>query len=564
MRIRDWLDDRTGYRAFLKRALDEPVDGGARWAYVFGSSLAILFFLQICTGILLALFYSPSTKEAWGSVHYIQHDVAFGWFVRGLHHYGSSAMILLLVLHLFQVFFFRAYAPPREMNWWTGLVLLGITLGFSVTGYLLPWDQKGFWATRVVTSIVGAMPWFGDWAKHALQGGNDLGNLTLTRFFGFHVFILPAALALVLVVHVALFRRHGVTPRPSRPRHEIEAKTEPFWPRQVMYDLLFFMIVLASLSAVTVAQHGATLEAPADPSSGYPARPEWYFLWLFGLLKVVPGWMEGPALLALMVAMFLFLALLPVVDRRPYTTWRARWPHLAVATILAGLVGTLNTLPMIEDARDKGLQALNEKAEADAARASKLAELGIPPGGASDLYLNDPLERGARLFASECQSCHRLGDKGGDSAPDLTGFMSPAWVRGVTADPTRPEYFGRTEVTGMDPTDATPQELDTLTAYLLSLGGAAPTPPGGADLFEEKGCQGCHARAGEDPLTGPSLAGYGSRDWIVGAIKDAGTPAYYGTANKMPVFIGKLTNAQIDDIVSYMLSVAPASKGTSP
>jgi ubiquinol-cytochrome c reductase cytochrome b subunit len=561
VRAADWLDHRTGYRSFLHHALHEPVRGGASWAYVFGSALAILFAMQICTGVLLAMFYSPSTKEAWGSVHYLQHEVAFGWFVRGLHHYASGAMILLLVLHLFQVFVFRAYAPPRELNWWTGLALLGITLGFSVTGYLLPWDQKGFWATRVVTSIAGAMPWFGHFAKTTLQGGNDLGNLTLTRFFGFHVFLLPAALGIVLAVHIVLFRRHGVTPRASRKDAELDAKTEPFWPRQVTYDMIFFTFVLATLAAITIRNHGASLEAPADPSSGYPARPEWYFLWLFELLKVVPGWMEGPALFALVVSMFAFLALLPVVDRGPRNTIRARWPHFVVASALAAIVLTLNTLPMIEDAGDKGFQALDAAAEADAARASKLAEAGIPPGGASDLYLNDPLERGKRLFAAQCQSCHKADGKGGDSAPDLTGFISAPWIRGVIADPTKPAYFGRTKVTGMDPSDATPAELDTLTQYTMSLGGAAHAPPGGADLFEEKGCQACHARAGEDPLTGPSLAGYGSRDWILGAIKDAGKPAYYGDQNKMPVFVGKLTNAQMDDIVTYVLST-PAKKGT--
>ena len=561
MRLRNWLDSRTGYRAIGRSALGEPVRGGASWAYVFGSALALTFAMQVVTGVLLALFYSPATTTAWGSIHYIQHDVLLGWFVRGLHHYGSSAMVILVVLHMFQTFLFRAYAAPREVNWWTGLLLLGIVLGFSVTGYLLPWDQKGFWATRVVTAIAGAFPWIGTWVKTTLQGGNDLGNLTLTRFFGFHVFILPALLGAFLVVHIAVFRRHGVTVRSGRKVADVEARTEPFWPRQITYDVAFFAVVAAILVAITVARHGASLEAPADPASGYPARPEWYFLWLFELLKVVPGAFEGVAILGLVLAMAAFLTLLPIVDRRASATPRSRWPHFAIAGGIATTVLALTIIPIVEDARDPGLASQQDQLDRDAERAFQLAEKGIPPGGASELYLNDPIERGKHLFAAQCQTCHRLGAKGGDSAPDLTGFMTAAWIRGVTADPTQPKYFGRTPVTGMPPTDAKPEELDKLTAYQMSLGKLAPEPPGGAALFEETGCQTCHARAGEKSRMGPSLDGYGSRPWILGAIKNPGSPAYYGDQNKMPAFAGKLSDAQLDDIVTYVLSGGDQTEG---
>jgi ubiquinol-cytochrome c reductase cytochrome b subunit len=531
---------------------------------VYGSALALTFAIQVVTGVLLALFYSPSTTTAWGSIHYIEHDVLLGWLVRGLHHYGSSAMVILVVLHMFQAFVFRAYARPREINWWTGLVLFGIVLGFSVTGYLLPWDQKGFWATRVVTSVAGAIPMIGTWLETTLQGGNDLGNLTLTRFFGFHVFILPALLGLFMVIHIAVFRRHGVTVRPGRGPKEVALRTEPFWPRQVTYDVVFFACILAIVGAITIARHGASLEAPADPTAGYPARPEWYFLWLFELLKIVPGGFEGIAMLGLVVAMAVFLALLPLVERRPLTPARSRWPHFVTASGIATAVLTLTLIPIIQDASDASIAEQDALAERQAKRAFELAEKGIPPGGASELYLNDPLERGKRLFAAQCQNCHRLGTKGGDSAPDLTGIMTLAWVRAVTKDPSQPRFFGRTTVTGMPVTDVEPAELDKLAAYQLSLGGALPAPVGGADLFEESGCQTCHARAGEKPRMGPSLAGYGSRAWILGAIKSPDSPAYYGDQNKMPVFAGKLTDAQLDDVVTYVLSGGDKPEGNKP
>lgn len=554
MKLRNWLDDRTGYRAFAEKAFGEPVQGGASWAYVFGSALALMFAIQVVTGVLLALFYSPSTTTAWGSIHYIEHDVLLGWFVRGLHHYGSSAMVILVVLHIFQTFVFRAYARPREINWWTGLLLFGIVLGFSVTGYLLPWDQKGFWATRVVTAIAGAFPLVGTWIKTTLQGGNDLGNLTLTRFFGFHVFMLPALLAVFVAIHIAVFRRHGVTVRPGRSAKDIALRTEPFWPRQVTYDVAFFAGIVAILAGITIAQHGASLEAPADPTAGYPARPEWYFLWLFELLKLVPGDFEGTAMMTLVMAMGIFLALLPLVDRRPAASQRSRWPHFVVASGIAAAVLALTLVPIFQDLGDASLAEQNAIAERDARRAFQLAEKGIPPGGAGDLYLNDPLERGQRLFAAQCRDCHKLGKTGGDSAPDLTGIMTFAWVRDVTRDPTQPRFFGHTKVTGMPVTEVEPAEIDKLARYQLSLGGVLAEPAGGADLFEESGCQTCHARAGEKPRMGPTLAGYGSREWLLGAIKNPDSPAYYGEQNKMPVFAGKLTDAQLDDIVTYVLS----------
>ena len=157
-RLDKWLDERVGHRAVLEHMLNEPIVGGARWAYVFGSALTITFTVQALTGVLLMTTYAPSAQTAWASVHYISFKLAGGWLVRGLHHFGSQAMIVLLGLHLFQVAIFGAYKKPREMNWWLGLGLMGITLAFGLTGYLLPWDQKGYWATQVATNIAGTTP----------------------------------------------------------------------------------------------------------------------------------------------------------------------------------------------------------------------------------------------------------------------------------------------------------------------------------------------------------------------------------------------------------------------
>ena len=259
--LADWLDDRTGFRELMKEALDEPIPGGARWRYVFGSALTVVFMVQVFTGILLMTSYSPSSSMAWASVFYISHDMWWGWFIRGVHHFAAQAMVVLLVLHLLQVLWAGAYRRPREFNWWFGMALLFLTLGFSLTGYLLPWDQKGYWATKVATNIMGGAPVAGPYLQKILVGGPDYGNQTVTRFYGLHVGVLPTLLVLCLAAHIALFRRHGITPSPNavqRPDRQVLARTALHGHglqrrRRRRRDLL------------VLAEGGANLDAPADP-----------------------------------------------------------------------------------------------------------------------------------------------------------------------------------------------------------------------------------------------------------------------------------------------------------
>src|SRR4051812_45962809 len=202
----------------------EEIAGGARWRYVWGSTLLFVFSLQVVTGILLMTAYSPGDTSAWGSVHFIQYQMDFGWLIRGLHHFGSQTMMVLIALHMLQVVLAGAQLPPREFNWWLGMGLLGVTFGLSLTGYLLPWDQKGYWATRVATNIAGTLPTGGEFVQRLGVGGPDYGNHPLTRFFALHVGVLPLTLIVLLVFHIAMFRRHGVT-APAN----VEGQ-EYFWP----------------------------------------------------------------------------------------------------------------------------------------------------------------------------------------------------------------------------------------------------------------------------------------------------------------------------------------------
>ena len=209
-RLLDWFDHRTGYRDLMKEALDEPIPGGSRWRYVWGSTLVFTFFVQVVTGFVLWACYSPSTRTAWESVYYIQNEMTLGWLVRGIHHFAAQAMVILLVFHLVQVVIDGAYRAPREVNFWLGLILMQIVLGLGLTGYLLPWDQKGYYATQVATEIMGSTPVVGPSIQQVMQGGSEYGHHTLTRFFALHAGLLPALLVGFLFLHIYVFRRHAI------------------------------------------------------------------------------------------------------------------------------------------------------------------------------------------------------------------------------------------------------------------------------------------------------------------------------------------------------------------
>ena len=207
----DWLEHRTGYRRLAHEALFENIPGGARWRYVWGSTLVFCFAVQVLTGLFLWMGYSPSSLSAWESVFSIQYDVTGGWLLRGIHHYTAAVMNVLLLLHLMQVIIDGAYKAPREINFWFGLGLLNLVLALSLTGYLLPWDQKGFWATRVATNILSIVPVVGPKLQRLVLGGTDYGHHTLTRFFALHAGVLPLLVCGLVALHIYLFRRHGTT-----------------------------------------------------------------------------------------------------------------------------------------------------------------------------------------------------------------------------------------------------------------------------------------------------------------------------------------------------------------
>jgi len=234
----DWFDDRTGIRTARKHLLDEPLPPGVGWWFVTGSVLLMLLIVQLITGVILTMYYVPSPEFAYDSVRFIMERVIFGRVLRGLHFFGASFIVIAAIVHMVRVVALGSYKKPREVTWVTGVVLLLVILGFALTGYLLPWDQKAYWATTVTVNIARSGP-FGTWVSALMKGGNTLGSLTLLRWYSVHVFVLPATLIAFVVAHLYLMRRHGISgalkPVPGTPK--------PFYPYHAYKDTIVSALV---------------------------------------------------------------------------------------------------------------------------------------------------------------------------------------------------------------------------------------------------------------------------------------------------------------------------------
>ena len=457
----DWLDDRTGYRELMHEALREHIPGGARWRYVWGSTLTFVFMVQVVTGFALWAGYSPSSGTAWESVYYIQNEMTLGNILRGVHHFAAQAMVVLMAVHLMQVVIDGAYKAPREMNFWLGLVLMQIVMGLGLTGYLLPWDQKGYYATRVATEIMGSTPGLGPQIQQLAQGGTSYGHHTLTRFFALHAGVLPALLVAFLALHIYVFRRHGITAK--QPYRKPDAE---FWPDQVLMDAVACLAILATLLLLAVWK-GAELSAPANPASGFSAaRPEWYYLFLFRFLKFpwvshmgeVTGLGEAFGAVVIPGALMGVIALMPLIARIK-GGHRFNVAFLILMTLGAGgLTGVALYEDWYADTPDgRSFRAAVAQAHKDGERAVALAKApaGIPPEGAISLLLNDPLTQGPRLFQTRCSDCHRWQGQDGlgndvvaideskpgapptpvpAKAPDLNNFGSRPWIKALLSD----------------------------------------------------------------------------------------------------------------------------------
>jgi ubiquinol-cytochrome c reductase cytochrome b subunit len=437
----------------------------------------------------------------------------------------------------------------------------------------------------VATNIAGTTPWIGAWLQRLLQGGSEYGSLTLTRFYALHVGVLPAATAALFAVHLTLFRKHGVTPPASA-----TVRVDHFYPRQLAMDLAAALAVVGVTFALALRAHGAPLDGPAEPASDYPARPEWYFLPLFQLLKYLHGALEPVGAFGVPALAALYLVLLPLVDRKASSALRPRLTLLA--PLLGGLGATalLGALALHADAHDATLALARAKADKRAAVAIELGMQGVPPEGPLAMLARDPELRGEAIFAERCAPCHVLGDLGDPAkatAATLDGWGTAAWVRSVLHDPDAPNRFGRTPYKGIMPSFDTPpkdarlngqpfkatSEADLQAVATFLAAQADPKSGGDPDVLKRgedvatNRCTTCHVWKGDGDIAGdgdaPELAQYGSLAWLRAQITNPATPVTYRSGlvdekGHMPAFAGELTPADVDVVARWVWAKARA------
>lgn len=323
----NWLDGRYQLGALMTALLHVEIPRSVRTYYLGGITL-FFFMVQVITGILLSLYYQPTPSTAYDSILYIMNHVQFGWLIRSVHAWGANLMILFCALHLLRVFFQGAYKIPREITWVIGGLLFGVTLGFGFTGYLLPWDQRAFWATTVGTEIARTVPLIGELSLVFLRSGTEVTARTLSRFFGAHVLVLPTMLVALLALHVTLVHQHGLADPTATVAGEKGAAGDkrgrkrliPFFPYYLLDEVIAWYVMLAVL-IILASLFPAGLEEPADPlHTPEHTKPEWYFLFLYQALKLVPRTVG----VLVPVIGALLLVLLPFLDRNPYVDPRRR------------------------------------------------------------------------------------------------------------------------------------------------------------------------------------------------------------------------------------------------
>jgi len=342
--VYEWLDERLGLKAMgeLAEKKDVPVHRHTIWYYLGGMTL-FLFVIQVATGILLLFYYRPSAEEAYESVQFLMAEVEFGWLIRSVHAWSANLMIFTAFLHLFSVLLMRSYRKPREITWLSGFALLGIAMAFGFTGYLLPWNELAFFATRVGTQIVDVVPIVGSFIGKVLRGGSDVTGATLTRFYAFHVAVLPMLVTVFLGVHLFMVQKHGMSVPPDVERQGSQRGIMRFFPSFLLRDLVGWLVALAIIAALA-AYFPAHLGEKADPFTPAPIgiKPEWYFMFMFQTLKYLPAhilWFEGELVGILGFGLAgAALLLVPFIERRSQRGKPSRWFTWVVIGIIVYII----------------------------------------------------------------------------------------------------------------------------------------------------------------------------------------------------------------------------------
>jgi ubiquinol-cytochrome c reductase cytochrome b subunit len=531
-RLWQWIEYRWPTQNAVRTLIAEEIPGPATVKYSFGSSALFVFILQAVTGVCQLFYYVPTTDHAYISLSYLRLEVPFGWLIHNLHYWGATVMVVLLIMHMTRVYIWGAYKKPRELTWLLGTLLLLLTMSMMFFGPPLPWDEKGYWATEVGTSMAGTVPLIGNWLKSMLLGGDKMGQLTISRFFGLHVAILPGLLAGLTFLHLVSFRHFGSVGPWQEARRQRKSE---FWPDQVYKDLIMAGIVFLVLVALS-AFLPPPFSGPADAlDTSYQPKPEWTFLFLYQALKLFPGKLEVVGTVVLPLLTGLLLISIPFIDRRSERD-PARRPIAMAALVIAGAV--VISLGLLGNASHPG--AVSSSAGSGTASQAAAPAKGQGPDTPSDQASGTaatPAE-GARLFDTlGCIGCHTVGGKGGKIGPDLSDEGSRNRSQGWIADQIRnpKSHFPNTVMPSFS--DLKDSQVHSLVAYLSGLtegGGSAPQPAtsagrsaastqlsspprapqsslglqyiGSVSLGEKlfaQNCEACHGTQGTDKVSNP-------------------------------------------------------------
>jgi ubiquinol-cytochrome c reductase cytochrome b subunit len=532
-KILDWLDHRTGVETAIKNFLYEEIPASSGWHQVFGSVAMFLFLTQAFTGILLAFNYAPTPGEAYNSLKYIITELTGGRMIRGLHHWGASMMIVVVVLHMVQVFLYGAYKKPREATWMVGIVLLLLTLAYGLTGYLLPWDNRAYWGTVVATKIAASAPLAGPYLTRLLGGEGEIGVVTFARFYALHVLLLPPATMLLIAIHVYLVRKHGVAPAVGD-----TAPKKKFYPEQVFKDTVAIFIAFVVLFALAVTVR-VPLERLADPTdTSYIPRPDWYFLFLFQTLKVFEGPLEVVGSVILPTIAILALFLIPFVDRGAARRVRRRTVAMAgVALVALGWTGLT-------------VQAIRTTP------ASPVVDVTSTEGPEEWQQLSPDELAGIGYYRTEnCASCHAGENKLG---PDLAQGKkrTAAWLVDHFKRPA--QVVPGSSMPAIHLSDA---QLTSLASFLLKLNSknaaALESAPQfaaeGAMIYQQHKCGSCHQVNGAGVKMGPVLNGLAqrrTREWVEEHFVN---PQKLSPGTVMPPY--KFSSRDMDWVTSYLMSL---------
>ncbi len=526
-----WLEDRLGIPTGTPKFLSEPLPEKVGWPHVLGSMLLALFALELLTGILLSFVYSPSPDSAHASVRYLNEEMKGGAWLRGIHHWGAYLMVAILGLHLLRTFLYAAYRKPREITWIVGVLLLLCVLAFAQTGFLLPWDQMAYWGTEVTIQIISTAPLVGSQVGQLLRGGTNIGGFALSRFYSLHTAILPLVTVLLILGHLFLIRRYGITAPWTNTDDSAPRKT-PFYPYQTVRDsaaMLMIVTIVFLLAAVLPPELGN----PADPSdNSVVPRPDWYFLFLFQLLHHFQGKWEVIGTFVLPNLGILLLLSLPFLDRNPSRKLSQRPVAIALAIVSICSWAYLTYAASAQKPETRGMISPRGLVASRTERVKRPSEVG-----------------GVYVLGKRCLQCHAMTAAGNRPLETLAQTQFPAgkpWLQSHLRE------FGKD-------TDLSEQEVNEILSVLRLVTNeqshllyTIPWPVRfGAHTFHVNDCINCHTVDGQGGKKGPDLTirPLHSKEWHIQHIRD---PQSVVSDSKMMEF-PDFSDAEYSALADYIL-----------